>query len=121
MLEVGSMMRPTQRLLYTTLAAAVIAAATACATAPYKTSEQQVNDKETTEAVEAALKANTHIYTQHVTVQADNGVVHLGGYIWNDFDQYEAERTAESVPGVSKVVDEMELELNGIDNSPVSR
>jgi osmotically-inducible protein OsmY len=54
-------------------------------------------------------------------VQADNGVVHLGGYVWNDFDQYEAERTAESVAGVSKVVDEMELERNGIDNSNVSR
>ena len=88
---------------------------------PHKTSEQQVNDKETAEAVEAALKANTHIYTQHITVQVDNGVVHLGGYVWTDFDQYEAERTAESVPGVTKVVDEMELERNGIDNSPVSR
>ena len=115
------MMRLTQRLLYTTLAASLIAGATACATAPHKTSEQQVNDKETAEAVEAALKANTHIYTQHVTVQADNGVVHLGGYVWNDFDQYEAERTAETVPGVSKVVDEMELERNGIDDSNVTR
>jgi len=115
------MKRLTQRLLCTTLAACAMAGATGCATGPYKTSEQQVNDKETADAVEAALKANTHIYTQHVTVQADNGVVHLGGYVWNDFDQYEAERTAESVPGVSKVVDEMELERNGIDDSNVTR
>jgi osmotically-inducible protein OsmY len=92
-----------------------------CVTAPHKTSEQMVADKETVAAVEAALKANTHIYTQHVIVTADNGVVHLAGYVWSDFDQYEAERTAESVPGVAKVVDEMELERNGIDDSNVTR
>jgi osmotically-inducible protein OsmY len=114
-------MKLTQRLLGMAAAGAVLATTISCVTTPNKTSEQMVADKETASAVEAALRANTHIYTQHVTVQADNGVVHLGGYVWNDFDQYEAERTAESVPGVNKVVDEMELERNGLDNTNVAR
>lgn len=107
--------------LYGALVGSALCIASGCATAPTKTSEQRVNDETTAEAVQAALKANTHIYSQHITVQADNGVVHLGGYVWTDDDLYAAERTAESVPGVSKVVDELELERNGIDNSPVSR
>jgi len=93
----------------------------ACAGAPPKTSEQALADKETAEAVQRALSADTHIYTQHVQIDVDRGVVHLSGYVWNDFDQSEAERIAESVAGVTKVVDEMELEREGIDNSPVSR
>jgi len=115
------MSQVTRCVLYGALVGSALCIASGCTTAPTKTSEQQVNDKETTEAVQAALKANTHIYSQHITVQADNGVVHLGGYVWTDDDLYDAERTAESVPGVRKVVDEMELERNGIDNSPVSR
>ena len=92
-----------------------------CASEPHKTSEQALTDKETAEAVQRALSANTHIYTQHVQVEVDKGVVHLSGYVWTDFDQYEAERIAESVAGVTKVVDEMELERGGLGNSPVSR
>ncbi len=111
----------TERFLGATAVLALFAGLSACVTGPTKTSEQQLNDKEMAAAVQNALKANSHIYTQHITVQADNGVVHLGGYVWSDFDQYEAERTAEAVPGVSKVIDEMELEREGIDNSPVSR
>jgi hypothetical protein len=93
----------------------------ACTSAPQKTSEQALADKETAEAVQRALSADTHIYTQHVQIEVDHGVVHLSGYVWNDFDQSEAERIAESVAGVTKVVDEMELEREGIDNSPVGR
>jgi osmotically-inducible protein OsmY len=106
---------------YAAVAAGTLAAASACSTAPVKTSEQAQNDRETAAAVQQALKADTDIYTQHVTVLADRGVVHLSGYVWSDNDRYEAEQTAEAVPGVNKVVDEMELEREGIDNSPVSR
>ena len=107
--------------LLSALAVSMLSSVVACSTTPYKTSEQQLTDKETATAVQNALNADTHIYTQHVTVQVDNGIVHLGGYIWSDFDMYEAQRIAESTPGVTKVVNEMELERQGIDNSPVSR
>jgi osmotically-inducible protein OsmY len=102
------------------VAVGTLAALCACATTP-KTSEQAENDRATVAAVQRALTADKSIYTEHVTVKADNGVVHLSGYVWTDTDRYEVEQTAESVPGVDKVVNEMELEREGIDNSPVSR
>jgi osmotically-inducible protein OsmY len=93
----------------------------ACSTTPRKSSEQQLADKETAENVRIALNADTQIYARHISVQADNGVVHLGGYVWSNEDLYVAQRVAEGVRGVTKVVDEMELERGGIDNSAVSR
>jgi osmotically-inducible protein OsmY len=108
-------------MLSRTLDAAILSCLVACSTTPSKTSEQQVVDKETAENVEVALNADTHIYARHISVQADNGVVHLGGYVWNDEDLYEAQRVAGAVPGVTQVVDDMELERGGIDNTDVSR
>jgi osmotically-inducible protein OsmY len=111
----------TKRSLNVAVAAAVLSCTAACSTTPTKTSEQQLADNETAARVRSALAADSHIYTQHVSVQADNGVVELGGYVWNDYDLAEAERIAQSVSGVSQVVDKMELERGGVDNSPVSR
>jgi len=115
------MIRLTRYGLFTTLAVSALVGVIGCATTPYKTSEQQLNDKDTAVAVQSALSSSKSIYSQHITVQADNGVVHLGGYVWSDFDMYEAQRIAESAPGVTRVVNEMELEREGIGNSPVSR
>jgi len=110
-----------ERMCYAALAVSVLSLAAACSTTPRKTSEQQLTDKETETRVQSALTADTHIYAQHITVGADNGVVHLGGYVWNDYDLEEAQRVAEGVSGVTQVVDEMELERGGTDNSAVSR
>ncbi len=115
------MVQTTKRILYTTTAVIALSGAVACSTAPRKTSEQLMADKETKEAVEYALNSDRILYARHITVRTDNGVVHLGGWVWNDDDMYEAQRIAETVPGVTKVVDEMELEREGLDNSPVSR
>jgi osmotically-inducible protein OsmY len=115
------MVQSTQRLLTTALAVAVICSALGCASTPRKTSEQQLADRETVTRVQSALNADSTIYARHISVQADNGVVHLGGYVWNNDDLYVAQRIAETVPGVTQVVDEMELERGGIDNSAVSR
>jgi len=113
------MVRP-RRTFQRGLLLAALAALSACASTP-KTSEQRVRDKETVAAVQSALDAHTYIYTKHITIEADDGVVHLGGYVWSDFDMYEAQRLAESAPGVTKVINDMELELEGMGDSPVSR
>jgi osmotically-inducible protein OsmY len=47
--------------------------------------------------------------------------VTLGGYVWSQPDLEEAERITASVPGVRKVVNEMELERGGLGDSPVTR
>ena len=115
------MVQLTQRMVYAALAATVLSCVAACSSTPRKTTEQQLVDKETAERVQSALLADSLIYARHIAVRADSGVVHLSGYVWNPEDLYEAQRIAETVPGVSKVVDELELEREGLGNSPVSR
>jgi osmotically-inducible protein OsmY len=110
-----------KRMVYTALAVTVLCCAVACSTTPRKTTEQQLADKETADRVQSALSADSLIYARHISVRSDNGVIHLSGFVWNPEDLYEAQRIAESVPGVSKVVDELELEREGLGNSPVSR
>lgn len=115
------MVQLTRRILCTAAALTALSGVVACSSGPYRTSEQILVDKETKAAVENALGSDRILYSQHITVRANNGVVHLGGYVWNPDDLYEAQRIAETVPGVTKVVSELELERNGLDNSPVGR
>ena len=61
------------------------------------------------------------LYSRHINVHSNNGVVRLSGYVWTQPDLEEAKRVAESVQGVARVVDDLELERGGIDNLPVSR
>jgi osmotically-inducible protein OsmY len=92
--------------------------AAACVTT--KSPEQESQDRTTENAVRSALEADSHIYTDHIKIHVDKGVVHLSGYVWNDFDMYTAQQDALSVDGVRRVVNDMELELEGIGNSPYS-
>ena len=48
-------------------------------------------------------------------------MVHLTGYVWEASDFQEAVSIAESVPGVTRVVNDLELNRNGNDNGPVAR
>ena len=100
---------------------AVLCGLSACASAPPKTDAQRQTDKVTAERVEAALSADKTLYGKHITVHADNGVVWLTGYVWDrpDFDQ--ATSIAESVPGVTRVVNGLEFQRNGSDNNAVGR
>ncbi len=102
------------------VALAVVGCLAACATAP-KTEAQREADRATAERVQAALLADRQLYAQHITVRADNGVVRLSGYVWDPADLGEAKETAELVEGVTRVVNNLELQTNGLDNSPVAR
>ncbi len=107
------------RCLSATAAVSLLVGAVACATV--KSPEQEAQDRATVAAVQSALRADSHIYSDHITIRADKGVVHLSGYVWNDYDMYQAQQDALSVEGVTRVVNDMELELEGVGNSPVSR
>jgi len=48
-------------------------------------------------------------------------VVRLSGYVWDPPDLNEAQNIAAQVPGVDRVVNELELQRNGLGDSPVSR
>lgn len=103
------------------VAVAALCGVAACASGPRKSDAQRQTDKETAERVETALGADKALYAKHIFVSADNGVVHLTGYIWDPSDSELASVIAERVPGVTKVVNELELNRNGNDNAPVTR
>jgi osmotically-inducible protein OsmY len=73
------------------------------------------------ERVEAALSADRALFAKHITAHADNGVVRLTGYVWEPSDFEEATYIASNVPGVSKVVNDLELNRNGNDSGPIAR
>lgn len=107
------------RLSWTALIAALACASFGCVTR--ETDAQRQSDREMSERVQAALNADTGLFAKHINVRADNGIVRLSGYVWTQPDLEEAQRIAGMVPGVMKVVNDMELERGGIDNSNVSR
>ena len=107
-------------LLYGVAAAIAAAASTGCMTS-HRTPEQREADRQIAAAVSSALSADSRIYARHIDVRAENGVVHLAGYVWSDNDLYEAKQIAAGVPGVKGVIDDMQLERGGSDNAPVSR
>jgi hyperosmotically inducible periplasmic protein len=103
------------------VAVAVLCGAAACASGPRKTDAQVQTDRETAERVETALSADKTLYARHISVRADNGVVRLTGYVWDSSDFQSATLIAEGVPGVTGVVNDLELNRNGNDNGPVAR
>lgn len=113
-------MTSTYRWMGAALALAVFGGMSACATND-RTTAQELQDKETAARVQAALDADKQLYAKHIFVRVDEGVVHLSGYVWQPPDLQEAQQVAELVPGVNKVVNNLELQLNGIDDSGVSR
>jgi osmotically-inducible protein OsmY len=113
--------RVIKRVSYAGVALAVLCGMGACASAPPKTDAQQQADKVMAERVEAALSADKSLFAKHITAHADSGVVRLTGYVWESTDFEEAVYVASNVPGVTKVVNDLELNRNGNDNGPVAR
>ncbi len=109
------------RTWYRVLAATVVSIVAACAMGPRKSDAQLQADKETADRVQGALTADTMLYSRHITVRADNGVVSLGGYVWTQPELEDAVRVAQSVPGVIKVVDRMEIDRGAVSDSAVTR
>jgi osmotically-inducible protein OsmY len=93
----------------------------ACASGPPKSEAQQAADTALAGRVEKALNSDQELYARHIIVRADDGVVRLSGFVWEPPDIESAERIAGSVDGVVKVVNALELQRNGVDNSAVSR
>ncbi|MBV8403227.1 MAG: BON domain-containing protein [Gammaproteobacteria bacterium] len=110
-----------KRMRYAAAAVAVVCGVAACAAAPPKTDAQMQADKVMAECVEAALNADRALFSKHITAHADNGVVRLTGYVWESSDFEEATYIASNVPGVTRVVNDLELNRNGNDNAPTSR
>jgi osmotically-inducible protein OsmY len=83
-----------------------------CATP--RTPEQRAADSDVKARVEAALSSDPRIYARHVEVNVDEGVVHLGGFVWSDSEMRFAKADAAAVPGVRAVADQIELMRGGM-------
>jgi hyperosmotically inducible periplasmic protein len=109
------------RLIKRALAVAVVCGVAACASGPPKSDSQRAADKAMAEQVEAALNADRALFAKHIVAHADNGVVRLTGYVWESSDFEEATYIASNVPGVTRVVNDLELNRNGDDSGTVAR
>ena len=115
------MSRVIKRVPYAGIAVAVLCGVVACASRPPETDAQVQADKVMAERVEAALNSDKALFAKHITAHADNGVVRLTGYVWEANDFEEATFIASNVPGVTKVVNDLELNRNGNETAPTSR
>jgi hyperosmotically inducible protein len=77
------------------------------------TANRSPADRAMADRVYDALKADPMNYYRHVTVRADHGVITLGGFVTDDSSQAKAKKIAQGVQGVTKVVDQMELQPKG--------
>ncbi len=109
-----------KRVVRVAFAAALLCALVACATQPPQTAAQRQADKEIAERVQTALDADKQLYAKHIFVRSYNGVVELSGFVWDPPDLLEAETIATNVEGVVRVVNNLELQRNGIDDSTVT-
>jgi osmotically-inducible protein OsmY len=119
--EATKVSRVIKRIPYAAVAVTVLCGLAACVSGAPKTDSQVQADKVMAERVEAALAADRSLFAKHITAHADNGVVRLTGYVWEANDFEEATYIASNVPGVTKVVNDLELNRNGNDNGPVAR
>jgi osmotically-inducible protein OsmY len=74
---------------------------------------EPVADEEVKREVETALHSDPFFYDEHVSVTIDNGVVTLHGIVFDDWDLRSAMRIAKRMPGVKRVVNDLEIKLGG--------
>jgi BON domain len=108
------------RVLQMAFAALVTGGMSACITT-HKTEAERQADGALKDRVQAALKADDYLFSRHITIWADNGVVTLGGYVWTPVELGLARQDAQSTPGVIKVVDRMEVDRGAVSDSSVTR
>jgi osmotically-inducible protein OsmY len=63
--------------------------------------------------VEAALAADPYFLSEHVSVTIRNGVATLHGIVFDDWDLRNALRISRRIPGVKRVVNDLEIKLGG--------
>jgi osmotically-inducible protein OsmY len=63
--------------------------------------------------VEAALTADPYFLSEHVSVTIRNGIATLHGIVFDDWDLRNAMRISGRIPGVRRVVNDLEIKLGG--------
>jgi osmotically-inducible protein OsmY len=63
--------------------------------------------------VESALAADPYFNSAHVFVTVSNGIATLHGIVFDDWDLRNAIRLSRRIPGVKRVVNDLEIKLGG--------
>jgi osmotically-inducible protein OsmY len=74
---------------------------------------QRLVDEQLRAEVERALRNNPTLMSDHLDVSIKNGVVTLAGLVFDDWDMRIARRAANRIPGVKRVINDMEIKLGG--------
>ncbi len=86
---------------------------TALTTSPSRADAGDEADKKIEVAVMQQLANDPNIYAKHIKVSVRRGVVTLGGFVLGVNDLNGAKQSAARVPGVTSVIDKMQLETPG--------
>jgi hypothetical protein len=73
------------------------------------TGQKPAADEEVKIEVETPLHSDRYFYDGHVTVTVKDGVVHLQGVIFDDWDLQVARRISKNIAGAKRVVNELEV------------
>ena len=74
---------------------------------------EAVPDAEVKQRVETAMRSDQYFYDEHVTITIKDGVVTLHGIVFDDWDLRTARRIAKRIPGVKRVINDLEMKLGG--------
>jgi BON domain len=69
-------------------------------------------DEQLAQDVKTALRSNPIVDDNHVTITVKNGVVTMQGFVQDAWDLMALRRVAKKVPGVKRIVNDVELVLN---------
>jgi len=75
--------------------------------------DHPVVDDKMKQQVQEALHSDAFFYDEHVTVTIKDGVATLRGIVFDDWDLRQAMRIARKIPGVRRVVNDLELSQGG--------
>jgi osmotically-inducible protein OsmY len=76
-------------------------------------SARRLADEQIRIQVETALRNDPTLMSNHLDVSIKDGVVTLSGLVFDDWDLRLARRAAKRVPGVKRVVNDLEIKLGG--------
>jgi osmotically-inducible protein OsmY len=63
--------------------------------------------------VESSLAADVYFNSEHVSVSVLNGIATLHGIVFDDWDLRNAIRISRRIPGVKRVVNDLEIKFGG--------
>ena len=72
-----------------------------------------VPDADVKERVETAMRSDPFFYDEHITITVKDGVVTMRGIVFDEWDLRVAKRIAKRIPGVKRVINDLEIELGG--------